>query len=423
MRAFFTLVHRWIGLSIAAFLVLSGLTGAVISWDNELDHWLNPHLTRAKSEGPPLAAAELARRIEARDPRAVVTYMPFVGEPGFARSFYVEGRLDPSTGDHVPLGYNEVFVDPVSGEELGRREWGQAWPITRETVVSFLYKLHYTLHIPAMWGIEDWGVWLMGGVAILWTLDCFVGFYLTLPVRKAPRSRPAPVARQLAKGWWGRWKPSWKIKTSGGSYRITFDIHRAVSLWTWLLLFIIAFTGFSLNLHSEIFQPAMARLTTLSPSPFETRQRIPHAKQVAPSVSFARAAELGEAEAARRGWDLPAGAVRYMDSLAMYEVRLFRPGEERVAGLRNAMLYFDAQSGALVGNRQPWTGTVGDIFVQAQFPLHSGRILGIPGRIAVSVMGVLVAVLAITGVLIWQRKRRARWHRRQSQNALPAPAE
>jgi hypothetical protein len=30
----------------------------------------------------------------------------------------------------------------------------------------------------------------------------------------------------------------------------------------------------------------------------------------------------------------------------------------------------------LLGERLPWKGTAADIFVQAQFPLHSGRILG-----------------------------------------------
>lgn len=56
----------------------------------------------------------------------------------------------------------------------------------------------------------------------------------------------------------------------------------------------------------------------------------------------------------------------------------------------------------------PWTGTAADIFVQAQFPLRSGRILGLPGRILVSVMGIAVAALSVTGVVIWYRKRRAR---------------
>ena len=46
--------------------------------------------------------------------------------------------------------------------------------------------------------------------------------------------------------------------------------------------------------------------------------------------------------------------------------------------------------------------------MQAQFPLHSGRIVGLPGRIFVSFMGAVVAMLSVTGIVIWARKRRAR---------------
>lgn len=46
--------------------------------------------------------------------------------------------------------------------------------------------------------------------------------------------------------------------------------------------------------------------------------------------------------------------------------------------------------------------------MQAQFPLHSGRILGMPGRILVSLLGLALAMLSLTGVVIWVRKRRAR---------------
>ena len=74
IRRICVLLHRWGGLSIAAFLLVSGLTGAVISWDHELDDLLNAQLTEVDSRGefkPPL---ELAEAAEARDPRALVTY-------------------------------------------------------------------------------------------------------------------------------------------------------------------------------------------------------------------------------------------------------------------------------------------------------------------------------------------------------------
>ena len=140
IRPVLTVLHRWVGLAIAVFLVFSGLTGAVISWDHELDDWLNPHLMHTDSTGPARDSLELARAIEARDPRARVTFVPLVPEAGETLGFGVSPRVNPETGRLYDLGYNQVFVDPVTGEERGRREWGAAWPVTQETLISFLYR-------------------------------------------------------------------------------------------------------------------------------------------------------------------------------------------------------------------------------------------------------------------------------------------
>ncbi|MDH6636286.1 UNVERIFIED_ORG: putative iron-regulated membrane protein [Methylobacterium sp. SuP10 SLI 274] len=138
-RSVFVLLHRWAGLTIAAFLLVAGLTGAVISWDHELDDWLNPHLHTVESRGAAIPALDLARQFEARDPRARVAYLPLAAEAGESLSLFVMPRVDAATGGLHKLGYNQVFLDPVTGAELGRREWGQVWPITRETLISFLY--------------------------------------------------------------------------------------------------------------------------------------------------------------------------------------------------------------------------------------------------------------------------------------------
>jgi uncharacterized iron-regulated membrane protein len=79
-----------------------------------------------------------------------------------------------------------------------------------------------------------------------------------------------------------------------------------------------------------------------------------------------------------------------------------------IAGAGHRRLYLDGRDGRVLGAHQPWQGTPADIFVQAQFPLHSGRILGLPGRILISLMGLVVAVLSVTGVVIWWKKSQAR---------------
>jgi uncharacterized iron-regulated membrane protein len=429
MRFAFTLLHRWVGLAIAVFLFVSGVTGAVISWDHELDDILNPHLMEARGSGPTMSSLELARQVEARDPRVQAVAFPLAVEPGESLSIFVLPRVDAATGRLYEPGYNQVFLDPATGQELGRREWGAAWPISRENLVSFLYKLHYSLHIPEFWGIDRWGEWLLGGIAILWTLDCFIGFYLTTPARHAPNAgRPAEVERALRRGWWARWKPAWRIKMSGSAYRLNFDIHRAFGLWTWLLLFVLAFTAFSLNLYREIFYPVMSTVSQVTPDPFATRAPTEPHKPIEPTIGYAEIIEKGRAEGVRRGWSEPVGGVFYAPQWGIYGVRFFEAGDDHgAAGVGPAALYYDGRDGRLLGDRQPWKGTVADIFVQAQFPIHSGRILGLPGRIVISVMGLVVAALSVTGVVIWWRKRCARLAVRRSRpgrdSLAASPAE
>lgn len=404
------LVHRWAGLVMAGFLVMSGLTGAVICWDHELDDFLNPHLTHVTSQGPTIPILDLVKTIESRDPRAQVTFIPLAHEAGDSLVFGVDSRVDPQTGRLYELGYNQVFIDPVTGRELGRREWGAVWPVTKETFVSFLYRLHYTLHLPELWGIDRWGIWLMGGIAILWALDCFVGLYLTLPNRMSKETVHAHPS------WWTRWKPSWMVKLSGTLRRINFDLHRAFGLWAWGLLFMLAFTAFSLNLYREMFYPLMSLVSEVTPSPFDLREPSDKHHPIVPVVGYESILDRARQEGLQRGWEEPLGEIFYNQEFGIYGVSFFHPGDDHgAAGVGPSALYFDGSDGRYLGDRRPWKGTAADIFVQAQFPMHSGRILGLPGRILVSFLGLGTAVLSVTGVIIWWCKHGAYSRRAQRQ--------
>jgi uncharacterized iron-regulated membrane protein len=423
MRAFATLLHRYAGLLIAAFLFVSGVTGAVISWDHELDDLLNPSLMEAKTNGPPIPSLTLAEQIEARHPQVRVTYLPLTPEePGKSLAFGVEPRVDPRTQRLHEPGFNQVFIDPATGAELGKREWGAVWPITKETFVSFLYVLHYSLHLPEMWGIDRWGIWLLGIIALIWTIDCFTGFYLTLPPSKRTRGITRDDDSNTSRSWWQRWKPAWLVRWHAGATKLNFDLHRAFSLWTWGLLFIVAFTAFSLNLYAEVFYPLMSKVSQVTPSPFDVRAPTDKHSPIEPTRSYAQVIADAKVEAAKRDWTMPVGAAFYVPQWGIYGVEFYRPGDGHGAGgVGHPRLYFDGGDGQLLGDFRPWRGTAADLFVQAQFPLHSGRILGIPGRIAISAIGLIVAMLSVTGVVIWLKKRRARVRSfRRASDYLPA---
>jgi len=46
------------------------------------------------------------------------------------------------------------------------------------------------------------------------------------------------------------------------------------------------------------------------------------------------------------------------------------------------------------------------------FPIHSGQMFALPGRILICISGVVATMLSITGLVIWWKKRKARIARR-----------
>ena len=407
MRQIATLLHRWAGLSIALFLVVAGLTGAVTSWDHELDEWLNADIMHTPGRGQLRDPMALAAVVQAADPRVQVSYIPLGLEQGQAASFLVRPLTNPATGQPHILDYNNVFVDPVTAMITGRRD-SLAVSLSRRSLMPFLRTVHYSLHIPAFWGTDRWGYWLMGGVALVWLLDSFVALYLTLPRRLRPVAEGVARHRQ-AGSWWQRWQPSWLLRWQAGGYKLNFDLHRAGGLWVWLVIIVVAFTSFSLNLYREVFYPVMSLVSRTTPGPYETQRPAPLGTYIVPHIGFAEATRIAQSEAKKRGYEMPAGGIYYGGEVAFYNVSFFDPADETGAmGMGLSNLYIDAHDGRVIGQYRPWQGTAADVFVQLQLPLHSGRLIGLPGRLLMSLMGVLVALLSITGIVIWARKRRSR---------------
>jgi uncharacterized iron-regulated membrane protein len=390
MRASLVLLHRWFGLFMAVFLFVSGLTGAIISWDHELDEWLNPQMYRSVSggEGGSKSALALAEHFEAQDQRAMVTYLPLAIEPGHTLGMSVRARPDSASGKAYPLDYNQVALDPATGAVQGSRMWGDV-SLTRENLLPFLYKLHYSLHIPNGFGMEL-GVLFMGIVGIVWVIDSFIALWISFPNGSA-------------------WRKSFVFRWKQGGYRLNFDLHRSDGVWLWALLLTLAVTSVSMNLNFQVVRPVVSLFSELAPSPFAIRAPNPPGQPREPRIGREQVIALAKSEAEKRNWKLPAGGVFYNPEVGIYGVGFFKPGNDHGdGGLGNAWLYFDGQDGRFISALVPGTGSAGDIFMQAQFPLHSGRILGFPGRILVSFMGLAVAVLSVTGIVIWARKRAAR---------------
>lgn len=385
MRRILTTLHRWFGLFTALFLFIAGATGAIISWDHELDEALNPELFKipGAGEGPALSPYELADRIEAAEPRAAVQFLPLELEPGHTLVAFMRPRIDPVTGQPYELGFNQIAVDPRSGVIQAKREWG-AISLSRANLLPFLYRLHYTLHLPKT-RTTDWGMLFMGLVALVWVIDCFIALAISFPSCKV-------------------WKRSFAFRFKQGGHRLVFDLHRSGGVWLWGLLLVIAVTGVGMNLDDQVMRPVVSFFSPLTPSPFDGAGEGKH-PPIEPRISRQRAVEIASAEAASRGWKGIAGGMFYDVDTGVYGVTFHEPGNSHGDGtLGTPWLYFRGRDGVYAGDEIPGSGSAGDLFLQAQFPLHSGRLFGLPGRIGISILGALIAMLSLTGILIWARR-------------------
>lgn len=387
MRGFLVRLHRWAGLATALFLVLAGLTGSAIAFRHELDVWLNPALFQATGRGAVLSPDRIAARVAALDPGIAVTALPLKPVAGEAALVTVLPR--PGS---PPPGYDQVFVDPVTGEILGRRDQMTA-------IMPFLYTFHYSLTAGPV------GKWLLGVVALIWALDALVALWLTLPRGRLPFTR----------GFGAGWAPAWKIKPGlslrgAGSHRRVLDLHRAPGLWLWLVFLVLAISSVTLNLETQLVRPLLGQVAALSPSAREIGAPRYRPDPPPPALGFEAAAARAEAYAAARGLAPQAVDAYHYAVFGVYIVSLDEAAPHDVWAIDTGHphLYLDDQTGEVLMATIPGQGTPGDVFLQVQFPLHSGRIGGLAGRILIAVAGVVLAVVSVTGVVIWWRKRRAR---------------
>lgn len=369
-------IHRYAGLLLAGFLILSGVTGSALVFHAEIDRYLNREWFEAKADTPMLPLAALVARAETRYPGAYVNRITLPATQGETVRLMLATK--PMAHASTAPGANQLYVDGATGNIVGARQWG-ALRIDRAHVVPFIYELHHRLHL------GQWGMWILGVVACVWALDCLIGAYLAWP-----------------RWTWRGLRSALGVKWRVGIPRRDFDLHRASGLWFLPVLLALAVSGVYFNLGQEVFRPLVSLLSTPTP-PVE--QGLPSRSDPATASTFDWDAVLARARDAMP--NARAREIRYEPSKAVYRIG-FHTDADISARHPGAWVYVSGDTGKVLAIRRPNTGSVADIVEQWQFPLHSGQALGLFGRLLILTAGIVVSLLAITGILIWHRKRLAR---------------
>lgn len=401
-RHFWVLLHRWAGLIMAAFLIIVAVTGSLLAFYPELERLINPQFYPKKVLENKLDMATLAELAEQQvpDARANAVLM----EANQEATLVIMGPRSDRKDQSNQLGFDQLILDPYTGEELGRRQFGA---ISQGVInlMPFIYKLHYSL------ALDKFGMWVLGICALIWTIDCFIGFYLTLPQRrKATSPIISPAEEKASKNWLQRWQPAWKIRWKSSSYKRNFDLHRASGLWLWVILLIFAWSSVYMNLWDTVYTWTTRAVLDYK-APWTELPKLNQPLQE-PKLNWRQAQTIGEQLMAEQA-EIHNFAVLQIVSLRLdreygvynYAVRSSHDIQDRRGGTR---VFFDADTGEFKFILRPSGQYNGNTVTTWLHALHVANIFGLPYRVFVCLLGLVIAMLSITGIIIWMKKRRAR---------------
>jgi uncharacterized iron-regulated membrane protein len=357
-RALFQ-VHLWAGLLLALYVVVIALSGAVLVFQSELKAALLP---RAVSHPAPLATLpEVIAKARAAYPNLALTLIT-VPSPTIP-AWQIDAR--DARGRPVTL-----LLDP-SGTQVVRQS---------PTWVDWVHDLHYYLLLGTAYGMQINAV----GAAILLLLSV-TGTYIWWPGVKQWR-------RALAIDFRNRWR------------RINYDAHNAIGIWTLALVFWWAFSGvyFGWYRQVQIAVNALSPLRGMVPPILPPGAYAPSSSPSAPLQAILQAARQAS----------PAGHLYSLSDPTLNKATVTASMDLRAPGdfsHRDLVTIDTAHARVLAIWHYGSNQTAGDWVIWAMHPIHFGTLWGMPVKIAWFLLGISLAVLSVSGLLMyWNRYLRHR---------------
>src|ERR1051325_4730638 len=204
MRNLLLKLHLYTGLVAAVFLVILGITGTIMAFEGDIDHWLHPGVWYVQPAARKLPQLDLVRRVQERLAPARVAGIQMFRDPRLAQVMQMSDRAT-------------VVIDPYSGAIRGRF----TGPSRTARTLGMIHQIHLRLAPdPRAWPkFSPVGKQIISYAGLLLVLLVPTGFIL----------------------WWRTRRAS--IKWSGSWFRICFDAHHAMGIYAALFLFIAAVTG------------------------------------------------------------------------------------------------------------------------------------------------------------------------------------
>jgi uncharacterized iron-regulated membrane protein len=353
VRKWILKIHLWVGLVSAIFLIVMGLSGAIIAFENDYDHWFHPGIWYVSPQPQRLSQQALVDIVQQKfAPARVSAIFMQDGREDLAQVYFLSNDL-------------EVHVDPYNGAILGTRD--QAPRIN--DVVNVIHQLHIRL-VRIRIGSTDVGKLLVEIAGVEMLLMIPTGLWL----------------------WWKKkqvrisWKASWK--------RINWDLHSAVGIYTIVFLLLATVTGFFISFEQPLFWMTHSGPYERTPAPHSALPA--EASQLPDLDAILHASDAAIPNSRTVAVSVPRGPKN------VYVVQKRVPQDQS----RNAQsnVFIDQYSGKVLKVDDFNKISPGYRAVRINRSIHTGDYWGLPSHIILSISSALLAVMAVTGIIIWWKK-------------------
>lgn len=381
-------IHWFIGITAGTILMTIGVTGALISFREELMDVFNPGVMHvAVRDAQPLTPQQLLEKIRADHPEHRVTNVTVTNKPG------ASPRVIFAPPPGVRRG-EARYADPYTGEVFA--------PLTGMEFFEFCERFHRWLLLPT-----EIGKIILGTLGLSLLVLALSGLYLRWPRR--------PLSLQA----WFRLD----FQLKGRSF--LWNLHSIIGTWALVMYVIFSITGTYWAL--DWFKQGINTLAGEGRPP--QMQRAPGGPN-----DNKRGGHKAEQEDAPP-LDLTLTWQAFNKRIPHYELAQLRLPEKSTQSVQIFFLGQDApheraRSRMVV---MPQTGDIkqlelyeeksfGGKAIAAIYPLHMGTFFGMPGRIVMTIASLIMPLFGITGWMLYLDRRRKKAALRAERAALAGAA-
>jgi sulfite reductase (NADPH) flavoprotein alpha-component len=367
-------VHSIAGLVLALLVSLIALTGAIMSFEDEIVDQLNAGIMQvAPRQIPALMPDALVARLQAAQDVGKVSAVTLSSDP--AAAAHVRFARDENGGRPASL-----FVDPYDARVLGSPR-GEAFFAT-------VRRLHRWLLIPG--DGKGWGRPITGTIALGLIVMLVSGLVLRWPRRGGS-----------LKMWL---KPNLGLSGRG----LHRSLHAVIGTWVLPVYLAMTLTGlfFSFEWYKDGVTWLLARphAAAAKMQPKMSAKPTPTANsEPAPPIGFDQAWTTFQREEGDRFskalLTLPAQGTT---------IRIRSWGKASLLETTRDEFRIDAVTGRLVSAERYADKTFGEKIIAAIYDIHRGAILGWPGKLAFMFAAVLMPLFSVTGILLYLSRRKLR---------------